>query len=216
MIGNLMKAASLAAIALIAAPATSDAATVTAVKLADALPLVVAANPSPPTSVSSFAPIAPPGTLPYYDNVSGDQFVGGVRVARDPFEDTALAGSVYSSVSRGQAATFDIPIGASAISFIWGSPDAHNTLELFNMGVSVFSITGSAVAALASAPTAVRAVVVSISDVVFDSYVKSSALNAFEFANTTTTPIPLPAAGWMLISALAGMGFISRRRKAAA
>jgi hypothetical protein len=29
------------------------------------------------------------------------------------------------------------------------------------------------------------------------------------------TPVPLPAAGWMFISALAGMGFLARRRAAA-
>jgi hypothetical protein len=37
------------------------------------------------------------------------------------------------------------------------------------------------------------------------------ALAAIEVA-----PIPLPAAGWMFISALAGMGFLSRRRRATA
>jgi hypothetical protein len=32
----------------------------------------------------------------------------------------------------------------------------------------------------------------------------------------TTSPIPLPAAGWMLISALGGMAVLARRRKAVA
>lgn len=34
-------------------------------------------------------------------------------------------------------------------------------------------------------------------------------------ASFLTTPIPLPAAGWMLVSALAGMGILARRRAAA-
>ena len=34
-------------------------------------------------------------------------------------------------------------------------------------------------------------------------------------ASFLTAPIPLPAAGWMLISALAGMGLLARRRAAA-
>jgi hypothetical protein len=35
---------------------------------------------------------------------------------------------------------------------------------------------------------------------------------SFSFA---ATPVPLPAAGWMLLSAMGGVAFISRRRKAA-
>jgi hypothetical protein len=37
----------------------------------------------------------------------------------------------------------------------------------------------------------------------------------FALAAIDVAPIPLPAAGWMFVSALAGMGFLSRRRNAA-
>ena len=32
---------------------------------------------------------------------------------------------------------------------------------------------------------------------------------------TGTTPVPLPAAAWLLLSGLAGFGFVARRRTAA-
>jgi hypothetical protein len=41
----------------------------------------------------------------------------------------------------------------------------------------------------------------------------SPQLGNFDFTYLTT-PIPLPAAGWMFLSALAGMGFLARRRAA--
>ena len=34
-------------------------------------------------------------------------------------------------------------------------------------------------------------------------------------AAISVAPVPLPAAGWLFVSALAGMGVLSRRRKAA-
>jgi hypothetical protein len=58
---------------------------------------------------------------------------------------------------------------------------------------------------------------VTISDILFDRVVFRSTRNAFEFANVTTTAaVPLPAAGLLLMGALAGLRPVSRRRQKAA
>jgi hypothetical protein len=43
-----------------------------------------------------------------------------------------------------------------------------------------------------------------------------SSTITFDLVTTGVAPIPLPAAGWMLLGAVAGMGILTRRRKALA
>ena len=63
------------------------------------------------------------------------------------------------------------------------------------------------------------AALVTISDLKFDAvkFTNIPAENAFEFSNLSASPIPLPAAGWLLIGGMGALGALGyRRRKAAA
>lgn len=49
-----------------------------------------------------------------------------------------------------------------------------------------------------------------------DSYDTANALTVAAFDNLSVTPVPVPAAGWLLASALGGLGAMVRRRRIAA
>ncbi|MFA5538631.1 MAG: VPLPA-CTERM sorting domain-containing protein, partial [Gemmobacter sp.] len=110
----------------------------------------------------------------------------------------------------------------TAFSLVWGSIDSYNTLRFFlgDDEVTGFShggpfaansLTGSILTPPGAAGTG--ASLVEISDILFDSVVFVTDQNSFEFSNIQATPIPLPAAGFLLMGALGGLAVIRRRRK---
>jgi hypothetical protein len=167
-------------------------------------------NVLPTVAIANATPDATTGT--YFSNVTGT--ISGTR--RTPWEGTALAATgVYSSVSKGSSATFDFAKRQKSFSLVWGSPDKWNDLQvkLISGGATVTTINGFAI----QPPAGVLAALVTVTDVVFDRLTfVSTTNNAFEFANLTTTPVPLPAAGWMLIAGLGALGAVARKRKVAA
>lgn len=202
---HLHIAAVLVAVGL-AAPAAAVTITTSAVLPTEATPIG--------TPAASGGSPSPAGTLAYYENVTGHQFVGGTMVARDVWQGTGLAGQgVYSSVSGNSFAEFEFDSPQVSLSFVWGSPDNYNDLVLSMMGNgSSVTVNGTAIE---QPPSGQGALFVTIAGFTFDKLRFESRLNAFEFANLSTTPIPLPAAGWMLIAALGGLGLLSRKRAAA-
>lgn len=192
---HLHIAAALVAVGL-AAPAA--AVTITTELVTDTTPGVNFANPEADVIT---------GTV--FENVTGS--VSGVR--RSPWEGTTFFDDgLYTSVSGGATATYNFDRLQTGLSFVWGSPDDYNDLTLTLLSdSSSTTINGAAV----QPPIAVGANLVTITGFTFDRLVFASGQNAFEFANLSTTPIPLPAAGWMLIAALSGLGLLSRKRAAA-
>jgi hypothetical protein len=194
----------------ISRPAAFDrlAALATGILFASALSAsALTITPGPMPVVAELNPIADASTGPgaVFENVTGS--VSGVR--RSPWEGTALAATgVYSSVSGNATATYQFSGAMKSVSFLWGSPDTYNDLDFVLGGSVVGTVNGAAI----QPPVAVGAKYVTLSGVgAFDSVIFKSSQNAFEFANLTTTAVPLPAAVFLLGGAVAGLGALRRR-----
>lgn len=146
-----------------------------------------------------------------YENFTGS--VSGIR--RSPWQGSAIdenaASSYYTSVSAGSTATYVFGRLVPGISFLWGSPDSYNDLDIILSGGGA---TNTVNGAQAQGPVAIGAQFVTIwGDVAFDTVTFRSGQNAFEFANLQA--VPLPAAGWMLLAGVGGLAAMKRRRKSA-
>ncbi|MEM9844571.1 MAG: VPLPA-CTERM sorting domain-containing protein [Pseudomonadota bacterium] len=157
-------------------------------------------------------PLASSTTGTVLENITGNQPTPTPPLtARSPWEGSAfeLTGE-YTSVQSSSSATFTFAGKQSGLELIWGSPDSFNdlTITLFTSGTETV-INGSAV----QGPSGILASSVVITDVVFETIKFESGQNAFEFANLSTTPVPLPAGMLLMGTALAGFGVMRRRRK---
>lgn len=191
----------LAAVAAVAMMATgASAATVTV----GAFPLTAEANP--------LADVINGGageTGAVFENVTDSV----VNVRLSPWVGTALDGSAYTSISGNASATYTFSTLMSSVSFLWGSPDSYNDLDIILSGSGVTeTINGLDI----GSPFGSGAKYVTISDVgLFDSLTFRSTTNAFEFANLSVTPVPVPAAMPLLLVGLAGFGVMRRRSRSA-
>jgi hypothetical protein len=147
------------------------------------------------------------------ENVSGDFGDDG----RSPWEalnstlDPDAATSLYSAVRNGTA-TYDLGGVFRKLSLVWGTPGTLNTLKLFLDGDLKFTLAGTGPAGFSGNVN--NSVLVTISGLSFDTMVVGAGNPAFEFANLTVAPVPVPAAGLLLVGALGGLA-LARRRKAA-
>ncbi|MBJ6370926.1 VPLPA-CTERM sorting domain-containing protein [Sedimentitalea arenosa] len=149
--------------------------------------------------------------------VAPDASLGGQY--RSPYQTSGLTapgyytvgvGSTYSGTSN--PAELALTSLSNSFSLLWGSPDGYNTLELYNGATLVGTILGSQFNIPAQEASFVSIFADNESEY-FDS-VKFYSVNqnAFEFANVSATPVPLPASGLLLVAGLGALAARARRK----
>lgn len=126
----------------------------------------------------------------------------------------------YTGVGKGGSATYRFDL-ANAASFVWGSPDFYNKVEFLRGARVVDSYQLGPRVRLAPASRGQSAAMATFSDIiggVFDGIRFSSLDYSFEFSNFTTTPapVPLPAGGALMLTAVGGLALARKRRRKAA
>jgi len=140
---------------------------------------------------------------------------------RSPFEQLG-AGNFerlsYWNVLGGTSATLSVNGPASALSFLWGSVDTYNFVTLINSVTNQTDVIDLADLLFPDVPpTGIGASFVTIrSGFAFDKVQFLSQGNSLEFSNVSVAPVPLPAGGVLLVTALGGFGLLRRRKQAAA
>lgn len=149
------------------------------------------------------------------DLVSGS--VDGAYLS--PFEGQPGAESIdYWDVAGTMAATSAtllLDTAASSLSFLWGSPDAYQGITLTwrnpfgDWEHLVFGWDD-----LGAYATGEGAMMFTITGFTFDKVEFYSGAPGFEFSNITLAPVPLPAAGLLLLAGLGTLGALRRRKTA--
>ena len=155
-------------------------------------------------------------------SVNADIVGGTILNSDQPFADIpkgAIAGGNFLSAgpttTEPSVVTFDS--GVDYVSFLWGSPDLYNNLEVFTTAGNFaftaaglgFSVTNGDqsfsqyVQFAAQAGTLITGL----------SFMNSPSTDAFEVANFTVTPVPEPETYALMLAGFAALGFVARRRR---
>jgi len=114
--------------------------------------------------------------------------------------------------SNSNSSTLTFGAGVTGVSFLWGTPDTWNSLTVTtSAGTSTFTAANLGLTSAAQSSYVYFSVVKPAETI--KSLTFNSSQNAFEIANVTAVPEPGTYA--MLLSGLAAVGFVSRRRRAA-
>ncbi len=116
----------------------------------------------------------------------------------------------YLAVSTGGSATIDLG-GVTSFSFLWGSPDATNMINIDGANFSGFGLLG-ATANSNNANTQWVTVTAAEGDLDgLNSFTITTNQIAFEMA--VAAPVPEPETYALMLAGLGAMAFVARRRK---
>ena len=128
----------------------------------------------------------------------------------------AVGGASNVNNGGGSSANLTLGAGTTGVSFLWGTPDSFNSVQINTTAgsktflASDLGLTQSTNSSVASYVNfRVTSPATTITSINF-----LSTQQAFEIANVTAVPEPGTYA--MLLSGLAAVGFVSRRRRAGA
>lgn len=149
---------------------------------------------------------------------------GGTLYTTDqPFADIP-AGTVFQNTflaagpTAGAPATLTFTTPLDYISFLWGSPDTYNVLTVNSTigAAQTFTAAGLGFSQTDGNQSFSQYVrfAATAGQITSLSFNNAPAINAFETANYTITPIPEPETYAMLLLGLGAIGMFARRRRA--
>ena len=175
--------------------------------LAAALTVLAAqANAAAPT-FASMAAVAGNYTAPVFTTITpADAYVATTSVTFVRLAPLFDTGS-FLVVNPGGTATINLA-GAKSFSFLWGSPDATNAINIDGFTFTGLSLLGST----ANSANSNTRWATFTSDVGMNSFTMTTNQIAFEIA--VANPVPEPETYALMLGGLGALAFVARRRKA--